>query len=206
MSLFGSILVDFAVPIYVGRVVNDLGSEAPIDDKKKHINKNIMALSIIIVVSSFSAWARGYSFNLMSQRIGRELRYHLFRSITTKDISFFDENKTGDLVSRISSDCEKVQDGLSTNISMAIRGVVSIVISLGFLIYISWVLTLALVAMMLPVTFFVIWYGKKTKALGKEIQDKTAVCTTVAEESFTHIRTVKAFSTEDYETKKYADG
>ena len=61
-----------------------------------------------IIISAIAGSFRGYSFNTMSVRIGRSLRKDLFTSISKKDISFFDENKTGDLVSRLSSDCETV--------------------------------------------------------------------------------------------------
>lgn len=89
---------------------------------------------------------------------------------------------------------------------MGIRGVASIVVSLAFLFYISWFLTVVLVGSMLPMILFSVWYGKKIKTIAKVIQDKVASCTTVAEESFTHIRTIKAFSTEDFETDKYSKG
>lgn len=75
--------------------------------------------------------------------------------------------------------------------------------SIALLIWINWLLTVSLVGALLPLLFFGVWYGKKIKVLQKTIQDKVAGCTTVAEESFTHIRTVKAFSTEDFETSKY---
>lgn len=93
----------------------------------------------------------------------------MFTSIANKDISFFDENKTGDLVSRLSSDCETVQDGLSTNISMFVRGVVSIIVSISLLFWISWLLTVALVGSLIPLLLFGVWYGKKIKAISKVI-------------------------------------
>ena len=79
----------------------------------------------------------------------------------------------------------------------------SIFISLIFLFVISWELTLALLGSIIPLVIFAIIYGKIVKKLGKAITDKQAMCGTIAEESFTHIRTVKAFSTEDYESDKY---
>jgi len=59
---------------------------------------------------------------------------------------------------------------------------------------------------MLPMILFSKWYGSQEKKLSKIVQDKVAKTTTIAEESFTHIRTVKAFSTEDFETTKYSKG
>jgi ABC-type multidrug transport system fused ATPase/permease subunit len=79
---------------------------------------------------------------------------------------------------------------------MFVRGVVSIIISLVILFYISWLLTVALIACLLPLMLLGTWYGKKIKILSKSTQDKVAECNTVADESFTHIRIVKALSTE----------
>ena len=106
----------------------------------------------------------------------------------------------------MSTDCETIMDGLSTNISMLVRGVVSIIVSIIFLFVISWELTVTLVGSIIPLLIFAIFYGKRVKKLGKIITDKQAMCNTIAEESFTHIRTVKAFSTEDHETDKYMEG
>lgn len=86
---------------------------------------------------------------------------------------------------------------------MFVRGVVSIIVSIALLFWISWLLTVSLVGALIPLLLFGVWYGKKIKVIQKVIQDKIAECTTVAEESFTHIWTVKAFSTEDFETFKY---
>lgn len=89
---------------------------------------------------------------------------------------------------------------------MFVWGVVSIIVSIALLFWISWLLTVSLVGALIPLLLFGVWYGKKIKVIQKVIQDKVAECTTVAEESFTHIRTVKAFSTEDFETFKYFKG
>lgn len=93
---------------------------------------------IIVLVSAVAVLFRGYSFNTMSQRIGRDIRLRVFKSIVNKDIGFYDENKIGDLVSRIGNDTEVIQDGLSTNISQLIRAIITLVGTIGFLFYVSW--------------------------------------------------------------------
>jgi len=79
------------------------------------------------------------------------LRYDIFYFLINKDVEFFDETKTGDILSRISSDTSVIQDGLSTNISMAIRSIITIGMNIAILAYISWKLTLLTVASIIPV-------------------------------------------------------
>ena len=114
-------------------------------------------------------------YNLVSERIGRNLRNDLYKSLVNKDVEFFDSRKTGDLrihylwylipniVSRLGSDIEVIQDGISTNVSMFLRSFIFIAVSFGFLFVISWVMTLVTLATILPVVIFGVFYGKKMK-------------------------------------------
>ena len=63
---------------------------------------------------------RGSIFNILSYKIARDIRYDLFWYLVRKDAAFFDERKTGDMLSRIASDVEVLQDGLSTKRSPCI--------------------------------------------------------------------------------------
>jgi ATP-binding cassette subfamily B (MDR/TAP) protein 9 len=70
---------------------------------------------------------------------------------------------------------------------------------------ISWKMTLFTIAIMLPGMIFSPIYGKTMKRLNKEISDGKAAASSIAEEAFSNIRTVKAFATEDRECINYAD-
>ena len=104
------------------------------------------------------------------------------------------------LVSRRGSDTAVIQDGLSTNVSMFLRSFLFIIVAFVFLFIISWELTLVMIGTILPVIIFSVTYGKYMKTAQKKVQDGKAQISTVAEETFSNIRTVKAFATELYET------
>jgi ABC-type multidrug transport system fused ATPase/permease subunit len=63
---------------------------------------------IFVLISSASVWVRGQTFNTISEKIARDLRYDLFYFLINKDVSFFDEMKTGDILSRMTSDTQVV--------------------------------------------------------------------------------------------------
>ena len=109
-------------------------------------------------------------------------------------------------MSRLNSDIQVIQDTLSTNISMFVRGMLFIIIVLVLLCVISAPLTGVTFAGIIPLCLFASFYQRWMRTLQKQIQDTKGIMNTTVEESFSNIRTVKAFSNEDHETTKFGDG
>lgn len=134
------------------------------------------------------------------------MRVDIFEHVIFQDTAFYDkkENSTGQIISRMSSDTEVIQDLLSTNISMVVRGVIFICSVIVMMFVINPKLTLVTVGASIPITAMTLTYGnnikKRTKAILAEKGDMTAVC----QEAFTNIRTVKAFACEDEENIKFS--
>lgn len=120
----------------------------------------------------------------------------VFSSIVHKDVSFFDEKKIGEFLSRLSSDITIIKNGLGVNISMMIRTIFLLCLMIILLFVISWKLTLVMLAVLIPVVLSIQVYSGLEKKLVKQAQDKKADATVVAEECFSHSRTVKAFAQE----------
>jgi len=109
-------------------------------------------------------------------------------------------------VSRLGSDISVVQEGLTTNVSMFLRSLIFIIASMVIVFVISWELTLVMIASIVPVILFSISYGNMMKKTQKIIQDEKAKISNQAEETFSNIRTVKAFATELEEIARYNTG
>lgn len=121
----------------------------------------------------------------------------MFREVVSKDVQFFDSRKTGDLISRLQTDVQKIQDALSNQFSQLIRSSLFCIIVIGILFYVSWEMTLFTIGIMLPMMCFTPIYGSVIQKIQKDISDKTARQTETSEESFSNIRTIKAFASED---------
>ena len=160
---------------------------------------------VIVGVSGICVYIRAATFNTISERIAQHLRYDLFFFIINKDIAFFDENKTGEILSRISSDTAVVQDGLSTNLSMFFRSFIFIVLSIIILCFISWKLTLVTLSAIIPISCVGVCYASVSRKISKDTQEKKSQLGQVAEESMQNIRTVKAFACEHSEMKKFSN-
>jgi len=163
------------------------------------INEYCLAMIVIVIISSLGVWLRAVTFNTISEKIAQFLRYDLFMHLITKDVGFFDEHKTGDILSRMASDITVVQSGLGTNISMFTRSLVLVIVTISILVFISWELTLVTLSGIIPIILFAIVFAINIRKLTKEQQARNAECGNVSEEAISNMRTVKAFACEQHE-------
>jgi ABC-type multidrug transport system fused ATPase/permease subunit len=104
----------------------------------------------------------------------------------------------------LSSDTAKIENAVSTQVSMLVKsGVYNLVVLVMFFV-ISWKMTLFTLGVMLPTMCFGPVYGRFMRKINKQISDEKAAASNIAEEAFSNIRTVKAFATEDTECIDYA--
>jgi ATP-binding cassette, subfamily B, bacterial len=106
----------------------------------------------------------------------------------------------------MNSDIQVVQDSLSTNISMFLR---SFIIALGIvfmLIKTSPTLAVVTFIAILPLAFVLSFFGQANRNIAKELQSVKAAMNTVAEESISNVRIVKAFYNEDAEIQRFTEG
>lgn len=146
---------------------------------------------------------RYYFFTLSGERMVLQLRKNLFRHLIDQEVAFFDFHRTGDLMSRLSSDCTTLQNTVSVNISQGLRNVGQVVGGLGFMLYTSWQLSLMMLVLVPPIALAASYFGKKIRAASKTFQSSLARASEVAEESLSGVRTVKAFVQEETETLRY---
>ncbi|XP_034647071.1 ATP-binding cassette sub-family B member 9 isoform X2 [Trachemys scripta elegans] len=154
-------------------------------------------------ISSFAAGIRGGLFTLVFARLNIRLRNCLFKSLVAQETSFFDENRTGDIISRLTSDTTIVSDLVSQNINIFLRNVVKATGVIVFMFSLSWQLSLV-TFMGFPIIMLVSdLYGKYYKKLSKEVQNALAKANNTAEETISAMKTVRSFASEDMEANVY---
>ncbi|XP_029089005.1 ATP-binding cassette sub-family B member 9 isoform X2 [Monodon monoceros] len=151
-----------------------------------------------------SAGVRGGIFTLIFARLNIRLRNRLFRSLVSQETSFFDENRTGDLISRLTSDTTMVSDLVSQNINIFLRNAVKVTGVVVFMFSLSWQLSLV-TFMGFPIIMMVSdIYGKYYKRLSKEVQNALARASSTAEEIISAMKTVRSFANEEEEAEVYS--
>lgn len=148
-------------------------------------------------------FGRTYLFGIVGHRVVRDLRAKLYDATLRQEIEFFDSHQPGDLVSRLTSDCQMVQNALSVNISVLIRYSFQVLIGVTLMALISLELTGIIVCLLPALIAVSMVLGKRLKALTKKGQAELGAASSLAEESFGAARVVKAFAQEKSESNKF---
>jgi len=167
------------------------------------VTRIAIGLAVLAVVQGAAVAGRHLLFSLAGERGVRRVRERLYRSLLSQEIAFFDGSRTGELVSRLGTDCAAIQNLVSAQVSMAFRHVITALGALAFLFFTSPRLTLVMLAVVPAVAIGAVAYGRKVRALARRYQDALADASHVAEESLSAVRTVRAFNAEAAERARY---
>jgi ABC-type multidrug transport system fused ATPase/permease subunit len=207
VALVISVTCSLAQPFFFGKIIDACSASDDADsspqEQRHELNGYILTLFIIFIIGGVFTFIRGWLYTLIGERLVARLRKDLFEHIIRQDIQFFDENKTGELMNRLSSDTTVIQSCLSVNVSLGLRSAMQIAISLLLLFITSWRLTLVMISVIPVLIIFVRLYGKYTKKLTKAYQDALGRAADTGAESIGNSRIVKSFASEDYECERY---
>ncbi|HPN37104.1 MAG TPA: ABC transporter ATP-binding protein [Melioribacteraceae bacterium] len=167
----------------------------------------LLKISIIVILAFFGknlfGFLQSYYLAYVEQGVVKDIRNEAYEKLHNLPMSFFKNEKTGNLISRITNDVNLIQNSVSTVFLNLLREPLSIIVFLGIAISISWKLT-AFSLIVLPFSLFIIGYiGLHLRKHSAIIQDKMADITTILHETISGVKIVKAFGKEDHESKKF---
>ncbi|KAM8761212.1 ABC-type oligopeptide transporter ABCB9 isoform 1-T4 [Acanthopagrus schlegelii] len=199
LALLISAVCEVFIPYWYGKAIDSI----VVQQSMAHLAKPVLALFTLALVSSLAMGVRGGVFTLTMARLNLRLRNCLFRTLMKQEIAFFDENHTGDILSRLSADTTQVSNLISQNVNIflrnAIKGAGDFIVMCGM----SWRLSLVTVMGFPFIALVSQLYGEYYKKLTKEVQTTLAEANKVAEETISAMRTVRSFANEVGEADSY---
>ncbi|BFH12803.1 ABC transporter ATP-binding protein/permease [Paenibacillus melissococcoides] len=163
----------------------------------------IAALAIAFIVQTVAAGLSIYMLNLIGQRVVAVLRDRLWKKMLVLPVSYYDQNKTGETVSRITNDTGIVKGFITEHLSSFFTGIISVIGSLIVLLYLDWQMTVIML-LVIPLAALVLFpLGKQMFNISKGLQDETASFTAVLSQVLSGIRLVKASNAE---AREYENG
>ena len=169
--------------------------------------KNLLfAVGVSIVIQAITSFALTQLLSVEAQHLIAELRSKVQKQIIKLPISFFDNNKSGALVSRVMSDVEGVRNLVGTGLVQLFGGVLTSFISLFFLINISPMMTLYV---LVPISVFAVISLKAfayIRPIFRKRGEINAEVTGRLTETLNGIRVIKGFNAEDQEIKSFENG
>jgi len=188
------------IPLILGKIV----SAIVVQDVDK-ISSNILTMALVSVGAAFFGGLRSGTFQWLCYKTTFRIQQAFFDSITSQEIAFFDENKTGDIMSRLISDTTTLGNCLGLNVNIFLRTIIKVVGACVFMFSLSWRMAL-LTMMSIPLIYAVSTiYGYYYEEIQKEIQNKIAKSNEVANEVFSTMQTVRSFANEKQERVRYGE-
>lgn len=154
------------------------------------------ALSLLFVLQGIAFFSRSYLFGIVGQRVFSDVRKRLFRAIVSKDIRFFDSNRSGDLASRINSDAALVQDAVSTKLSVILKYGLQVALGVVLMLWMSWRMTAAIVVNVLAMMAVSAVFISKLKGASRAYQTALARLMAFASECFSGARIMRSLAAE----------
>ncbi len=172
-----------------------------------YFRENLWIIAVIIIVMAallaLVIYLRGISASVSAERLQQNIREDLFSHIEKLPFSWHQENKTGDIIQRCTSDAERVRTFVSEQMIEIIRIVIMVAMSLAFMMSMNVKLTLlAAIAVPIVIVYSVVFHGKIGAGFEK-CDENEGVLSTIAQENLTGVRVVRAFGREEFERERF---
>ncbi len=182
---------------------HEINSLVASEDRKGTLINFCWLILIIAVSANLFLYMQGYFMAHVQQSIIRDFRNRLFEKYQQLSLSFFHRQRTGQLISRVTNDVLVLNETVDLGFNRLVTDSLTVILLAGFLLLLSWKLTL-LAALIMPLVFgFIYLMGKKLRRYSMRTQEKMADVNSALEETISNIRIVKAYAMEKFEIKKF---
>ena len=168
-----------------------------------HVNAVFLALFGVALVLAAATAIRYYCVSWLGERIVSDLRTAVFAKVLRQDPVFFETLRSGEVLSRLTSDTTLIQTLVGSSISLGLRNAILFVGALGLMVWSSPGLAAIIVALLAGVVVPILVVGRKVRKLSRDSQDRLADTSARAGETLGAMPTVQSYVREDMEATRY---
>jgi len=167
------------------------------------LNRIGLVLAAVFLAQAGFNFLRVFQLGYVGEAVVADLRKQLFEHLMGLSLRFFEERKTGEITSRLTSDIATVQAAVSQAVAQFINQGISLVGGVIVLFFISTQLTLVMLVILPPVIIATAVFGRRLRRISTAFQDEVAEANARAEEALVGIRIVQSFTAERSEAARY---
>ena len=194
-------LADVAVTVAIGDALNGATTGAPLSE----LDAALGWIALYAVVQAVFSFAQRWWVNATSRRVECELKQELFDRLTSLSFGYHDRTRSGDLVSRLTSDVEEVRMFLGPGLMFGLGSLIMVPVTLFLIVQLAPGLAgLMAIPLAIMATAFM-WLTPATHRASREVQESQADLTHHAQESLAGVRVVKGFAQESGRTSEFAE-
>lgn len=194
-------LLDLVFPMLVRQILNEVLPQKNTD----RLLHDTGILFILYLGNYGLLYLVNYYGHLMSAKIENDMRRDLFEHLQQMSFKYFDNAKTGQLLSRLTSDIAEIGELSFRGPNDIIVCCITMIGTIGILFWMNVYLGILIAVLLIAKTLHTVYVNKKMKAAFRENRVKSGEITARAEESLGRIRLVKAFAQEEYELARFME-
>lgn len=198
-----ALLIAAGTVLALGKGLRMLVDEGFASGNAQLLDEAVLVLLGVVVILALSTYARFFLVTWIGERVVADVRRAVFDRVVTLSPAYYEINRTGEILSRLTTDTTILQVVVGSSVSVALRNVLLFVGGLVLLIVTSPKLT-GLVLLVVPLVILpIVFFGRRVRRLSKESQDRIADLGAYVDESLNAIRTVQAFTHEPLDMQRF---
>ena len=191
-----ALVVAAASVLLVGQGLKQVIDKGFVAGSAEWLNYALLGMLAVILVMSLATYMRFYLVSWLGERITADLRRRVFSHLLSLSPEFFEQNRTGDVLSRLTNDTTQLETVIGSSVSMALRNALLLLGGLVMLAITSVKLTLLVLSAIPFVLVPIIAFGRRVRTLARASQDSVAHVGAYTDEVIHEIRTVQAYGHE----------
>jgi ATP-binding cassette subfamily B protein len=201
--LFVSSLLSLSFPYLAGSIIDAAMGHTQGGNSMAGADRTALLLMGILALQASLSYFQSLSFATAGQRSLVDLRRDTYARLISLPMTFFAQRRVGELASRLSSDLIQIEDTLVVILPQFLRQTTILIGGIALIAVTSLQLTGIMLASLPVIIAAAVVFGRKTRKISREAQDRLADSATIVEETLQGILNVKAFSNEGYELNRY---
>lgn len=198
-----ALIVTAIISLSIGQGVRILIDEGFIGGSQAQLNRAVLIILGLTAAMAIGTFVRFYLVSLLGERVSADLRREVFNHLITLHPSYFEENRPGEIMSRLTTDTTLLQTIIGSSFSMALRSSLTLVGALVMLLVTNLKLTLMVIACVPLVLMPILIYGRRVRSLARLSQDSIADVGVYAGEIIQNIKTVQSYTREPEERQAF---
>jgi ATP-binding cassette subfamily B protein len=200
-----ALIIGSSAWLLLGQGVKAVVDEGFIANNAAKLNQMMLFVMGIALTGSLAAYFRFYYMIWLGERVSADIRQNVYSHLLTLSPAFFEKTRTGEVISRFTSDTTVLQSVVGMGLSMGLRSSITFVGALILMLFTSpWLTLYVLIAVpvvLLPIRIF----GAKVRLFARNSQDRVADLGAYVDESLHEIHTVQAYSHEQTDRSMFFD-
>lgn len=198
---FAFVVATLYVPKIIGQATDHIIGKGKVEFDE--VSKTVIQIVVIVIFACLVQWIMGVINNKITYNLIRDIRQETFCKIQKLPLKYIDRHSKGELISKIITDVDQLADGLLMGFTSFFSGIVTILLTLVFMLLINWKVALVVI-ILTPLSIFIARFiAKHTYDMFKKQSEVRAEQTAIIEETVKGAKLVKAFSREGSQLEKF---